>query len=403
MEGRYPCGDCDQVFKSKKLRATHAFHEVHMRDSTCIGCYKVFDTPHSLSLHKTLHKSHQSEAVAKIPGSGPDAEVIRQFGEMELNASQLGHSSTARWRGSEGAALKQRPDHAYPWVSPAQTGGIYAQLHSEVLDRSRRASEGFPFPGQIKPKSRDFSVSNLPQSPPEPSAGRAWGYAALVLDCEMIALEDQVQDLISLSVVDFLSGAVVLNALVQPTGRVKDWRSRVTGVNPAVLRAAKEDPRQTVLRGWPEARERIFAVADAHTVFIGHALPNDLAILRIATDRAVDSVVLTAQAAFGRAAPRFPRKWGLKSACAELLGVEVQKKRAAHDPLEDALATRELVIWCLANPARLLEWGAAARAKYEKEAEERRERQRIEALKKAEEKRRLEEEAEGGMEVALAI
>ncbi|RWA08070.1 hypothetical protein EKO27_g7020, partial [Xylaria grammica] len=81
---------------------------------------------------------------------------------------------------------------------------------------------------------------------------------------------------------------------------------------------------------------------------------------------------------------------------------EVQKKRAAHDPLEDALATRELVIWCLANPARLLEWGAAARAKYEKEAEERRERQRIEALKKAEEKRRLEEAAESGMEVEAA-
>lgn len=271
----------------------------------------------------------------------------------------------------------------------------------ELLTPRRRGLEGFPTLATIitsPPRSLElFAIADnkpLPLPSPDPTGARKT-YAALVVDCEMVELADRIVDLIRVSVVDFLTGEIVLNHLVQPTGSVKDWRSRVSGVDGAILRAAKTDPRATVLRGWPEARSRIFAVSDARTVFIGHALPNDLKILRIAADRVVDSIVLTAHAVFGSSVNGngpFPRTWGLKSGCKALLGVDIQARAAAHDPLEDALATRELVVWCLTHRDALREWGVTARVEFEKAAEAR----RLKQIAEAEERRRhrLAEEAE---------
>jgi DNA polymerase III epsilon subunit-like protein len=42
------------------------------------------------------------------------------------------------------------------------------------------------------------------------------------------------------------------------------------------------------------------------------------------------------------------RKWGLRVLCKELLDIEIQNHGMhAHDCLEDALATREVAIWCI--------------------------------------------------------
>ncbi|KAI3334589.1 ribonuclease H-like domain-containing protein [Ustulina deusta] len=424
MEAKHSCSDCHLLFPSKKTRVDHALSTGHMNDRTCVDCRAVFATATGLRQHKTQHKNHQPEGAVSAPATNPGTEALR-------SPSQSGHAETATptphqshfsptwWRdGSDvDAALQQRPNHGYPWASPALTDGVYALLRASLLDGARRKSERFPSRSPHEGPTNNVSFNpfadNHPRHPPKPSNRRRGPvYAALVIDCEMVELQDHVQDLVSVAAVDFLSGAVVLNTLVQPTGVVKDWRTRVTGVSPAVLRAAKQQHGNdsgsgngsgsgsgsgsaTVLRGWRAARDKIFAMTDANTVFVGHALPNDLRILRIAADHVVDSVVLTARAAFADGGPdaRFPRRWGLGIACRELVGVDVQTGRA-HDALEDALATRELVIWCLTHPAGLLAWGAEARVTYEREAEARRERQKAEARRKAEERKRLAEEEE---------
>lgn len=286
-------------------------------------------------------------------------------------------------------ALQNRPGHGYLWASPALSYDIYPLIVSELLDKRRRDIEYYPIVPE--PNQRGPSASFKPL-PPANTTGAGKAYAALVIDCEMVGLEGGVADLVRVSVIDFLTGHVVLDSLVQPTGRVTDWRSRVSGVDHAILRAAKDNPRTTVLQGWLEAREKIFNIADADTVLLGHALANDLKILRIVADRVVDSLVLTAQGAFGRSSNKFPRQWSLKSACKDLMGVEIQQPRMAHDPLEDALATREVIIWCLSHPEKLLEWGKGVRSEYEKAEAARREKQRLAALKRAEEKK-LEQEA----------
>ncbi|KAH8166891.1 hypothetical protein CIB48_g1330 [Xylaria polymorpha] len=149
------------------------------------------------------------------------------------------------------------------------------------------------------------------------------------------------QGLTSIAVVDFFSGDIVLRTLVRPDGTVTDWRREYTGLTKDRMQEAIK--KRKVLSGWREAREKIFNVSTCETIFIGHALGNDLRVLRIATNRVVDSMMMMSRAVFGDIS-KFPRNWGLKNASRELLGVDVQKPRTPHNALEDALATRELVL-----------------------------------------------------------
>lgn len=286
------------------------------------------------------------------------------------------------------AALANRPDHGFSWVSPTLSDNVQELLAAELLSQSQRDNSGFPtMPAWYTPagnKSRNvLKASGINKRPlPRPSstnsssAAQPKYYAALVVDCEMVELVDHTTDLVRVSVIDFFTGESVLDNLVQPTARVKDWRSRVSGVDPALLRAAHHDPSQTVLKGWPDAQARILAVSDTSTIFIGHALANDLKVLHIAADRVVDSLVLVAQAAFGRHRERFPRSWSLRTACEQLPRISIQKSRCAHDPREDTLATRELVIWALTHPKDILTWGARMKTEHEKKEEERREKEK---------------------------
>ncbi len=53
--------------------------------------------------------------------------------------------------------------------------------------------------------------------------------------------------------------------------------------------------------------------------------------------------------------------WGLQMLCEELVGLRIRNgslsNDATHDSLEDCLAARELVLWCLRHPAELNSWG----------------------------------------------
>ncbi|KAI0104745.1 ribonuclease H-like domain-containing protein [Nemania sp. FL0031] len=398
MESRFQCSDCARIFTSRRNRTIHAFGAGHMNDHTCVDCHTVFDTQKALKRHQNLHKKpHPENSMAgfntdNLPGKlgWCSYEEISELIPLPV------HFSTEYWLESKDlkAALQKRPNHGYQWASPALSNDIYRLLESELLDSRRRELEYFPSVLEARPsanKQQNASASNRPLPSASPQNDKTCN--ALVIDCEMVGLEDGSSDLVRLSVVDFLTGNIVIDNLVQPIGRVKDWRSRVSGVDHAILQAAKKDPKTTVLQGWPEARQKLFDIADANTILLGHALPNDLKILRIAADRVVDSQIITAQAVFGKSNAKFLRSWGLKSGCKELMSIAIQQPRVAHDPLEDALATRELIIWCLTHPKELLEWGTKAKIEHEKSDLAMREKQRAEALKKAEEKKKLEDAA----------
>jgi hypothetical protein len=109
-------------------------------------------------------------------------------------------------------------------------------------------------------------------------------------------------EVIALSIIDFFTGAVLTNTLVQPpttataTARVADWRTRITGVGPVTMASAVAEGR--VLRGGREgARAVLERFVDAGTVIVGHAVKHDLKALGVVHHgRVVDSAVLAGEA-----------------------------------------------------------------------------------------------------------
>lgn len=158
-------------------------------------------------------------------------------------------------------------------------------------------------------------------------------------------------ELIQLCAVDFLSGDVIINKLARPSGKVRRWHSNIHGITSAHVEAAISQGQ--ALSGWKEAREELWKFIDKDTILVGHALYNDLGVLRIVHNRVVDSAIL-ASGAVGQQNPQ----WGLETLCKELAGLKIRKNdRKTHDCLEDVMATREVVLWCLQHKQELEAWG----------------------------------------------
>lgn len=173
---------------------------------------------------------------------------------------------------------------------------------------------------------------------------------AVALDCEMVQIGIQ-NELIQLCAVDFLSGDVIINKLARPSGKVRRWHSNIHGITSAHVEAAISQGQ--ALSGWKEAREELWKFIDKDTILVGHALYNDLGVLRIVHNRVVDSAIL-ASGAVGQQNPQ----WGLETLCKELAGLKIRKNdRKTHDCLEDVMATREVVLWCLQHKQELEAWG----------------------------------------------
>jgi DNA polymerase III epsilon subunit-like protein len=184
--------------------------------------------------------------------------------------------------------------------------------------------------------------------------------SAVALDCEMIGVGDNNDSEVArISVIDYLTGEILIDTLVQPLQRVTNWRTKYSGISKKIMATAINQGK--VLQGWPGARASLFNHIDANTVIVGQALNHDLIALGIQHQRIVDSAILTS-AAVG---PNIKRRWGLKDLCDQLLGIQIQNHgKTGHDSVEDAFAAREVVLWCIEHPKKLKEWGSKQRKDY---------------------------------------
>lgn len=180
-------------------------------------------------------------------------------------------------------------------------------------------------------------------------------YRAIALDCEMAGgrlgggLVDQ---LIQLTAIDYITGEVLISALVNPTLEIRQWRTNIHGVTHGMVLQATRDG--TALRDVFHARELLFSLMNRDTILVGHALHHDLNVLKIAHDRCVDSEML-AKAAINRGQSH---GIGLKKLCESLMGLSVQRL-ANHSCLEDSFAAREAVIYMTSHPDELAVWAEA--------------------------------------------
>jgi DNA polymerase III epsilon subunit-like protein len=183
---------------------------------------------------------------------------------------------------------------------------------------------------------------------------------AIALDCEMVGTGDNNEsELARISAIDYLTGEILIDTLVEPTRFVTDWRTQYSGITEEAMTASVSQG--DTLKGWPKARAELFKYMDTDTVLVGQALHFDLIALGIQHQRVVDSAILASDAV----GHKVRKRWGLKDLCDQLLHIKIQTdSKVGHDSVEDAFAAREVVLWCIGHPSALANWGTKQRKQY---------------------------------------
>ncbi|KAL5601361.1 hypothetical protein BROUX41_002653 [Berkeleyomyces rouxiae] len=147
------------------------------------------------------------------------------------------------------------------------------------------------------------------------------------IDCEMVGVGPAHDSALArVSIVDF-HGRQVYDRYVRPRGKVTDWRTAVSGIEPRHMGVA---------RGFAEVQAEVAAILKDR-ILIGHDLGHDLAALDLR--HPVKDIRDTAKT------PQFKkyghgRKPALRVLAQALLNVEIQA--GAHSSVEDARVTMEL-------------------------------------------------------------
>jgi RNA exonuclease 1 len=180
-------------------------------------------------------------------------------------------------------------------------------------------------------------------------------------------------ELIRLTVIDYFSGETLIDSLVFPDVKIKDFSTRWSGVTRAKMwRSFRENK---CIMGRDAARRAVFQYVGPSTIVVGHEAHCDLSSLRWIHPRVVDLHIV--ESARRRAAElkaeqenkeqeanesregdkpkegvpgdtnkrgqRNPDGMSLKALAMKYLGRAIQVGRKGHDSLEDALATRDLI------------------------------------------------------------
>lgn len=358
-----PCNVCSRTLRGKQGLIQHSIATGHHAGRYCHECSRTFVSPTALADHKSssIHDGSSKVVAVAVAAAAPAP------------------SRTPKAQSPANNGIKCR-DNTYTRLSRSDQSSIHKVLLSKCHPLHCLLTEGHRLWPDIAPAGQSDGRSTLVPTPPPSPKRRKAAAAAVVLDCEMAGtVPRNKSEAISLCAIDLLTGEVLMRTLIEPRRRVINWRTPITPITSAAMRSAAA--RGQALRGSDAARAALFEHIDANTVLIGQSVKFDLAALGVVHWRIVDSAILAAEAVFGGdGTKRFPRMWGLETLCRELLGLEIRRPvtgggggngsssnggdATTHDSLEDTLATREVVLWCLRHPAELGAWGLHTRAAF---------------------------------------
>ncbi|KAE8149230.1 ribonuclease H-like domain-containing protein [Aspergillus avenaceus] len=359
--------------------------------AACSVCQKEFGTEKALLDHR---KTHGKRPVSKgatitassVSSSSKNVELLRtnttprtaqaqisvaKEPELSTQASSLGKKTTTYSRqnfehvtGVLSGPRLYYSGNFFMTLNASEQEFIHASLVMQCHSLDRLQQQGYIMPvlmdGKENPRKTTIARANF-QEMPRPLLTIRQRRRAVVLDCEMVRVSKGRREVALLSAVDFLTGEVLINNYVQPTAKVTDWVSKVSGVTPAAM--AEAVAKGEAFHGWPAARRALFNFIDSQTILIGHSLNYDLEVLGIYPLMVVDSAILASEAVFGGS--KFKRLYGLKTLSEEFLQLNIQPDNRAHNCLEDTLTTRDVVLSYLWEPERWRVWAGDARAKHE--------------------------------------
>lgn len=206
-----------------------------------------------------------------------------------------------------------------------------------------------PVPGFILENWQSYQLT------PSPMPGLRPPRRVVALDCEMVEVKGGDSEVAQVCAVDTLTGEVIVDIYVVPSKTVTDWRTPWSGVSQRLLEEMKEAGK--TVNGWEEARKALWAHIDADTILVGQSLQHDLDVMRMVHLNIIDTAILSREAV----AKNCKQNWGLKRLCKQMLDRDIQQSRGGHDCLEDTMATREVVLWCVRHPGKFQEWAVSQR------------------------------------------
>ncbi|KAJ4856533.1 exonuclease domain-containing protein [Trichoderma breve] len=225
---------------------------------------------------------------------------------------------------------------------------LRAELH--VLE-----NEGRPVGVPNKPKLKLKQFVAAPNGQTSTGARRA-----ISIGCEWGEAENHRSELLAICAIDVLTGETLIESLVAPSRPIWDWRTKHHGISPQKIDAAVQE--KQCLRGWTQAREKLFEHLDRKTILVGYETGIDLRLLRLFHTTIVDSQILGISAIFGQEGGKKPSPECLMfRICRDFLGMPIQQN-AFYDSgtdkvFEKALVSREIALQCIQRPNIFKKWG----------------------------------------------
>lgn len=306
---------------------------VDVKKHKCGTCQKGFATKAAQRQHRRAKHPHPNPIQASKPVTSPHPQGLTHRGIT------------------------------YSRLFADEIKAIHVQLASLCHSEQRLRKEKYVLSNTSMPENGSHPAAHdcLPCPDLNPSAPK---HTAIVIDCEMAGAVDGQDELIQITMIEFSSGRILRSSLVNPSKPIRDWREDITGINAATMQSAVW--KGEALRGWEAARADLWRLADKDTIIMGHSVRNDLRVLRTFHSKIIDSAILAADAVLGNN-PNIRKRWSLELLCTELLGIQIRRPldgHKVHDALEDALATREVVLLCAREPDRLKRWADVTRATF---------------------------------------
>lgn len=164
-------------------------------------------------------------------------------------------------------------------------------------------------------------------------------YGVFALDCEM-SFTSAGLEVTKVTLVN-LDGHMAYEKLIRPTATIIDYNTRFSGITEKDL-CAKNGSVKTLA----EVQRDLLQMISEETVLVGHALDNDLRVLKLIHKTVIDTSKL------------FPHDRGLpfrrslKSITKSILKRDIQMMDTGHSSFEDSRASLELLLWLIRNDLR---------------------------------------------------
>jgi hypothetical protein len=166
-------------------------------------------------------------------------------------------------------------------------------------------------------------------------------------------------EVIGLTAIDFQTGDILVNKLIEPSDVPVDWQTATTRIDKKRMKRAR------TLTGYEQARAELMTYINADTILVGHGLQATLCSLRLIHDRIVDNQILLEKA---RPSTSSSRPSAVDRIASELLGRPRLKQSSQFG---DVGAIKDIVSWFANISGRPESWPEAFQETVEKTHEKR--------------------------------